>query len=85
MVDYGVIVFNGARKNLVSGCSTVIIVFMFCPPSIHITRLPTKCECFISLESITNKFMSLGNNLFAAKLKYLEGGGGCCKKKKKKG
>ena len=28
--------------------------------------------------------MPLGNNLFAAKLKYLQRGGGCCKKKGKK-
>ena len=28
--------------------------------------------------------MPLGNNLFAAKLKYLQRGSGCCKKKKKK-
>jgi len=27
--------------------------------------------------------MPLGNNQFAAKLKYLQRGGGCCKKKKK--
>ncbi len=29
--------------------------------------------------------MPLDENLFAAKLKYLQKGGGCCKKKKKKG
>ena len=28
--------------------------------------------------------MPLGNNLFAAKMKYLQRGGGCCKKKGKK-
>jgi hypothetical protein len=28
--------------------------------------------------------MPLGNNQFAAKLKYLQRGGGCCKKKGKK-
>ena len=67
----------GRFKNF---CSSRTVVFMFCPPSIHITRLPTKCECFISLESITKQFMGLGNNLFVAKLKYLEGGGSCCKK-----
>ena len=31
-----------------------------------------------------NQFMLLGDDLLAAKLKYLEGGGGCCKKKGKK-
>ena len=31
-----------------------------------------------------NKFMPLDEQLFAAKLKYLQRGSGCCKKKRKK-
>ena len=57
---------------------------MLCPPCIHSIHILTKLDCFTCLESIRNKFMPLGNNLFAAKLKYLQRGGGCCKKRGKK-
>ena len=56
---------------------------MICHLFIHSIHIPTQFEGFICLESIRNKFMPLGNNLFAAKMKYLQRGGGCCKKKGK--
>ena len=58
--------------------------FMFCPCCLHSICIPSKFECFICLESKRNKFMPMGDNLFAAKLKYLQRGSGCCKKKRKK-
>ena len=58
--------------------------FMFCPCCLHSICIPSKFECFIYLESKRNKFMPMGDNLFAAKLKYLQRGSGCCKKKRKK-
>ena len=58
--------------------------FMICHFCIHSIYILIQFECFICLESIRNKFMPLGNNLFAAKLKYLQRGGGCCKKRGKK-
>ena len=57
---------------------------MICHFCIHSIYILIQFECFICLESIRNKFMPLGNNLFAAKLKYLQRGGGCCKKRGKK-
>ena len=57
---------------------------MICHFCIHSIYILIQFECFICLESIRNKFMPLGNNLFAAKLKYLQRGGGCCKKRWKK-
>ena len=56
---------------------------MICHLCIHSIHIPTQFEGFICLKSIRNKFMPLGNNLFAAKLKYLQSGGGFCKKKGK--
>ena len=46
--------------------------------------IPSKFECFICLESKRNKFMPMGDNLFAAKLKNMQRGSGCCKKKGEK-
>ncbi len=36
------------------------------------------------IESMRNKFIPLDEQLFAAKLKYLQGGSGCCKEKREK-
>ena len=58
--------------------------FMFCPCCLHSICIPSKFERFIYLESKKNKFMPMGDNLFAAKLKYLQRGSGCYKKKRKK-
>ena len=58
--------------------------FIFCTPSLHSICIPTKFECFICLESKRNKFMPMGDNLFAAKLKNMQRGSGCYKKKGKK-
>ena len=57
---------------------------MFCPLCIHSICIPTKFKWFLCLESIKNKFIPLGDNLFTAKLKYLQTCGGCCKKKGQK-
>ena len=46
--------------------------------------IPMKFDCFICLKTMRNKFMPVDENLFAAKLKYLQWGGGSCKERRKK-
>ena len=61
---------------------------MFCPHCIQSMRVPTKSKCFIRQDVYTyiskNELVSLGKDLLAAKLNYLQGGGCCCCKKVKK-
>ena len=57
---------------------------MFCPLRLHSISIPRKFDFFIYIESKRNKFMPMGDSLYAAKLKYLQRGSGCCKKKRKK-
>ena len=53
---------KGRRFKLDTTTTTTntTMAFMFCPHCIQSTRVPTKFECFICLESIRIEFMPLG-------------------------